>query len=167
MSHIVIERNLLPQMLSRLPDAVQKRTTLAMEGGRGAARGALADGNRPHNDSMALSNGIVLSTPGESDEQERRSDAQSAYLEERDGAKARAQFQALCGQALQLAKAGEFEGLASLSVLMAFGAFWENGHDNLFTGKYEHAPWFAQAIYFWAVHNLANAYSWMFEEELL
>ena len=166
MSHIVIERNLLPQLLNRLPDAVQNRTTLAMEGGRGAARGALADGNRPHNDTMALSDGIVLSTPGESDEAERRSEAQNAYLDGRDGAKARAQFEALCGHALQLAKTGEFEALAALSVLMAYGALWENGHNNLFTGQYEHAPWFAQAIYGWAVNGLASAYDGVIEEVL-
>ena len=166
MSHIVIERNLLPQLLNRLPDAVQKRTELAMEGGRGAARGALADGNRPQNDTMAMANGIVLSTPGESDEAQRRSDAQSAYLNGREGAKARAQFQALCGHALQLAKAGQFEALASLSVLMAYGAFWETGHNNLFTGQYEHAPWFAQAIYSWAVNGLASAYDGVIEEAI-
>lgn len=49
---------------------------------------------------------------------------------------------------------------------MAYGAFWENGHNNLFTRQYEHAPWFAQAIYSWAVHGLGSAYDGVIEEAL-
>lgn len=166
MTHIVIERNDLPRLLSALPILVQGRTEAAMKDGRGAARGALSDGIRPENDTTTLSEGMVVSTPSGDDEPERKAAARTAFLRSQNTDKGRARFDALCGEAVKLAKAGEFEALATLSVLMAYGALWENGHDNPFTKQYEHSPWFAQAIYSWAVNELANAYNGVIEEAL-
>lgn len=145
--------NGLPKLAIELPSLLQARVNAAAEGFRRALTQAIESGRYDlKKDTSTLIESIYVQTPHGSDYDERLKAALAAYLgnpsrwrdlvqtEVSPDAYTQQHFNARAADESELPAPGVSEAIAAVSTFWAVAFFWEFGHQNEFTGNYEHRP---------------------------
>ena len=144
--------NHLSLMPERIEAALVERLHKAAKEYRAQIKLALESGAHGiQNDTKALAESIYVSTPHGSDYDERLRAAAAAYLTNPSKWKELVQQyvtpSAYTAEHFQERVIGESPlpdsemAIAAVSTMLAYGTFWEFGHSNVLTGKYEHRTW--------------------------
>ena len=178
MSHIVIDRNDLPHLLSALPGVVAARVESATGAARGAAQKGVEESGEPSSDTGALREGMVVEVVGEgradSDFEARKADARTHFTQGRSRFDPKGRmhteenFERLCNDLEPAPTRNRYEVLGILTVLMKYGAWFEEGNAwNLAENQKRPAtPWFEPAVMAWAASDLESHFDGVVEESL-
>lgn len=168
MTHIVIENDRRPALRQALPGVLQRRQDRAVNGLREAVRDELANGRLLANDTGTTAESLYIKSPLGSDYQARREAAEQAYtsgvsrwaepVREALGVDAYTpeHFAERAGPEEDL-PAGEI--ITALATFFAVGFWWQMGHQNEFTGRYEQRSWFLGPVTRWAQNELAGYFA--------
>lgn len=152
MSTAVIRFNRIPQVRTLIKKRLQERLTAAMNEMREELRTALESGYLPiQSDTGALAESLYVESPGHSDYSERLNAARDNYLsgESRwaDAVRELLTSEAYTDEHFRARVAreeslpGSDNAEASVATMLAWGAWWELGHENEFTQRFEQRPW--------------------------
>lgn len=157
-TRIQVVSNGFPALRARLALEIPKRLEAAANDLRGHLELALNEGMLPiQSDTVALADAITVQTQTGDDSAQRLAAAKSAYLaggqwtqpireHVTPSAYTTAHFDERVGSIDPL-PLGHTVGVV---VPLGWGFWWEFGHSNVFTGKYEHRPWMLPAVQQWA-----------------
>ncbi len=160
MTSVVIENDRRGFVRQRLPEVIQDRQINAMQGLRAFMQGGMEKSGPIHNDTGALSEGLYIKSARGSDYETRRASAQSAYVGSdskwRDAVRMLVSPDAYSAAhfAERAADEAEIENddddiVTMLACMMAYGYWWQYGHENRFTKKWEQRSWFIEPIAQW------------------
>lgn len=175
MSHIEIVRNDLPKLIRDLPSVVASRLTGAVKDARGASQKAVDEAGEPSSDSGALREGQAIQTARENDFEAVKATARAAFVgnpsrfDPKGKFHTTERFEELCGEVEALpSPRNKFEVVAALTILMMYGAWWEDGDawDLTRREKRPATPWFRPAINAWGADEFASHFEGSIQEAL-
>lgn len=174
MTQVKLVRNRIPQLRQEFPKRLQARLTEAMHDLRSTMADDLKGGSLPINsDTMTLAESLAVQTKGPlgeaSDAKARMQAAKSAYLNNpsrwAEAVRAYVTPEAYTDAHFSEREANEeplpttADIMASVLTLWWVGFLWENGHNNVFTGRYEQRAWLRPGAIAWAAGNLEKFFA--------
>lgn len=169
MSRVKIVYNRLPQIRKDLPQLIENRLENAAQELRKQLIEQLHSGMLIQSDTQALAQSLFVQTPQNSDYAARLQAAAVAYLSNSSvwlapvrenvtpEAYEKPHFYERVASEDALPQEKDVHRVAVASML-AYAAFWEYGHDNEFTKRYEHRPWMSPVAFEWAFSHLAKQF---------
>jgi len=159
MTHSMIVSDRRDAIRKAIPKVLQQRLDASAGGLREAIQSELATGRRLANDTGALSASLYVQSKLGTDFDERLAEAEQAYTSG-NSHWAEPVREALGVDAYSpehfAARAGAQEGLPPgdivtvLATMLAIGFWWQMGHQNQFTGRFEQRSWFIGPTIRWA-----------------
>ncbi|MBW3635366.1 MAG: hypothetical protein KY445_02725 [Armatimonadetes bacterium] len=122
-------------------------------------------------DTGALAASLAVQSEKKNDFSEKRADAKAAYLNNpsqwKEGVQANVSaeaytekhFEERAGKSAPPLPATQSVAQAAILTMLLWGISWEFGHQNVFTGKNEQRPWFADFMLMWWRENVAPAFA--------
>lgn len=172
---VKIVRNRFPLARRRIHESLQKRIERAAKELREHLVHALENDLPIHSDTEALAKSLYVQTPGGSDYEDRLREAEEAYLNGesrwRDFVQEFVSSEAYTAEHFA-ERVAEEEALpemggnprASVATMLAWGYWWQYGHNNAFTGNYEHRPWMDRVAAEYFVTGMAHCFKDLLNE---
>lgn len=168
---VKIIRNNIKTVGAKVHQNLAERVDRVTEQGRDKLSEAMKSGALPlQPDTIATAESLAIQTKSKSDFDDRRSAAKTAYTtnasryseavqRELDPSAYSAEHfdERAAAQAPPLSQ-GKNVTRGAILTMLVWGLYWEFGHNNFFTGKNEHRPWFYPWLLEWAAREAAESF---------
>lgn len=173
-TRVVIENDRRPAIYLAIHEVYGEMHADAAEQIRGVVQDALQQGDMLSPDSGTLGESLFVQTPEGSDYTARRAAAKDAYLSAasywRDVVRQVLTANAYTEDHFEERALPEedlpSEALAAVATFIAYGWWWQMGHFNMLTERWEKRSWFLEPICQWAAASLEAAFG-DFEERVI